>query len=326
MALIRGLLHLLIGALLAWEVLATAYLPVLSEPVRWSLAIAFALFSIWAIWVTRRRWPKLAVVLLFVAFFALWAAIRPSLDRPWRPEVAVLPRVFVAGDVVRLTGVRNFDYRSTDDFTVRYEERQVRLSQLESVDFFVSYWMPGPVAHTFLSFNFAHQPPVSVSIETRPQKGQGYDPIASLFRHYELIYVVGEERDLVRVRTNYRGEDVYLYRTNVSPDMARRLFLVYAQRINDLAERPEFYHLLSNSCTINIVRYANRIGRVGSLDYRLILNGWSDRYLYATGVVNTSMPFEALRESSKINAAAQAAGQAADFSQRIRAGLPAPLP
>lgn len=326
MFLLRGLLHFVVGALLAWEVLALAHLPLVPADMRWPLAAALAAFGIWAIWLTRRRWAKAAVVGVFVVLFGVWSSVRPTLDKNWRPEVAVMPRVFIDGDVIRITGFRNFDYRSATDFTPRHEEREYRLSQLRSVDFFLSYWHVGPVGHTFLSFNFENQPPVSISIETRPQVGEGFDPLASLFRHFELIYVVGDERDLVRVRTNYRHEDVLLYRTRISADAARALFLIYAQRINELAVKPEFYHLLSNSCTINIVRYANRIGRVGPLDIRLVLNGWSDRYLYSTGVIDTSHSFEELRAMSWINKAAQDAGAAPDFSGRIREGLPQPQP
>src|SRR5262245_12804715 len=243
MALLRGMLHVVIGAVLAWEVLALAHLPVVREELRWPLALVVALFCLWAIWWTPWRWPKAAVGVLFLGLFAIWASIHPSLNRPWRPEVAVMPRVSIDGDSIRITGVRNFDYRSTDDFTVRYEERDYRLSQLRSVDFFLSYWRFGPVGHTFLSFNFENEAPLSISIETRPEIGQGFDPLASLFKHFELIYVVGDERDLVRVRTNYRKETVYLYHLNTPIENVRRLLLVYLERINELADRPAFYHL-----------------------------------------------------------------------------------
>src|SRR5947209_19027857 len=113
-----------------------------------------------------------------------------------------------------------------------------------------------------------------------------------MFKQFELIYVVGDERDLVRVRTNYRKETVYLYRLNASADDARRLLLVYLARINELAEHPEWYHLLSNSCTINIVRYANAAGRVGRFDIRHLLNGLIDSYLYHSGLVDTALPFD----------------------------------
>jgi len=239
-----------------------------------------------------------------------------------RPEVAVMPRAAIDGDRVHLTGVRNFDYRSRNDFTVNYEEREILLSHLAGLDFYVSYFTEGPVGHTFVSFIFDNAPPLSISIETRPEVGEGFAPVASLFKQFELIYVVGDERDLVRVRTNYRGEPVYLYRLNTSAEDARRLLLVYLARINELAEHPEFYNLLTNSCTINIVRYANAAGRAGPFDIRHLLNGLIDSYLYHSGRIDTTLPFDELRRRSLINGAAKAADAASDFSDRIRASLP----
>jgi len=233
-----------------------------------------------------------------------------------------MPRATIDGDRVRITGVRDFDYRTRNDFTVRYEEREVQLSHLTGLDFFVSYWSEGPVAHTFVSFTFDNAPPLSISIETRPEVGEGFDPIASLFKQFELIYVVGNERDLVRVRTNYRKETVYLYRLNSPVENVRKLLLVYLERINELADRPEFYHLLTNSCTINIIRYANAAGRTGQFNIRHLLNGLIDSYLYHSGRVDTTLPFEELRRRSLINDVAQAADAALNFSDRIRASLP----
>jgi hypothetical protein len=233
-----------------------------------------------------------------------------------------MPRATIDGDRVRLTGVRNFEYRTRNDFTVRHEEREISLSHLIALDFYISYFMQGPIGHTFLSFIFDNAPPLSISIETRPEVGESFAPVASLFKQFELIYVVGDERDLVGVRTNHRREAVYLYRLNTSADDARRLLLIYLERINQLANRPEFYHLLSNSCTINIVRYANAAGRKGRLDIRHILNGLFDSYLFGSGRIDTTLPFDELRQRSLINDAAQAADGAPDFSQRIRASLP----
>ena len=307
---------------LAWATLAIYYSNLPWAGGRVGLAGAFAAFAVWAVWLSRQWRMSVVAVMLFLGVVAWWITIPPSHDRPWRPEVAVMPRAFIDGDHVRLTGVRDFDYRTRDDFTVRYEEREVLLSHLTALDFYVSYFMSGPVGHTFLSFIFDNAPPLSISIETRPEVGEGFAPIASLFKQFELIYVVGDERDLVRVRTNYRHEAVYLYHLNTSPDDARRLLLVYLTRINELADRPEFYHLLTNSCTINIVRYANAVGRTGRLDIRHMLNGWIDGYLYYSGRIDTALPFEELRRGSLINEAAQAADGRPDFPQRIRATLP----
>jgi hypothetical protein len=152
--------------------------------------------------------------------------------------------------------------------------------------------------------------------------GEGFNPLASMFKQFELIYVVGDERDLVGVRANHRREAVYLYHLNTSAEDARRLLLVYLRRINELADRPEWYHLLSNNCTINIIRYANAAGRKGRFDIRHLLNGLFDSYLYHSGRVDTTLPFEELRRRSLINGVAQAADGAPDFSRRIRAALP----
>jgi Domain of unknown function (DUF4105) len=320
--LIAVIWFLCLAALIAWATLAIYYSKLPSAGLRLALAGAFAAFAVWAFWLSRQRRMSVIAVALFLGVAAWWITIRPSHDRHWRPEVAVMPRAFIDGDRVRISGVRDFDYRSRDDFTVRYQEREVLLSHLTALDFYVSYFVAGPVGHTFLSFIFDNAPPLSISIETRPEVGEGFAPIASLFKQFELIYVVGDERDLVGVRTNQRHEAVYLYRLNASPDDARRLLLVYLARINELADRPEFYHLLTNSCTINIVRYANAAGRSGGFDVRHILNGLVDNYLYYSGRMDTTLPFDELRQRSLINAAAQAADGAPDFSQRIRESLP----
>jgi hypothetical protein len=310
--------------LMAWCTLAIYYSNLPWPELRLAAAICFAAVAVWVLWISRLRSKTLLFLALCLGVIAWWISIPPSHDRPWRPEVGVMPRAIVDGDRVRITGVRNFAYRSRDDFTVRYEDREVQLSHLTGLDFYVSYWSEGIVGHTFLSFLFDNAPPLSISIETRPEVGEGFNPIASLFKQFELIYVVGDEHDLVRVRTNYRKEAVYLYRLNSSPADVRRLLLVYLDRINELADNPEFYHLLSNSCTINIIRYANAAGRTGRFDIRHLLNGLIDSYLYYSGRVDTTLPFEELRRRSQINAVAEAADNAPDFSERIRVGLPNP--
>ena len=308
---------------LVWACLAIYYQAGPWPWLRLVLALLFLAFGIWSLWVASKRYWVWVFAGVFALVLLWWATIRPTNDRLWSTDVAVLPHATIDGDKVHLFNVRNFDYRSRHDFTVRYEDRVVSLSHLTGVDFFVSYWMPGPVGHTFVSFIFDNAPPVNISIETRPEKGQGFDPIASLFKQFELIYVVGDERDLVRVRTNFRHEQVYMYHLYITPEKARRLFLVYLERINELYKHPEFYHLLSNSCTINIVRYANASGREGRVDFRHYLNGLIDGYLYHAGWLNNDLPFTELRQRSNIDQEAQAADKSPNFSEKIRANLPA---
>jgi hypothetical protein len=320
--LLQAVRFLFLALVVAWASLALHFAPLPWAGLRTGLAVAFAAFGIWALWLTRRPQMRWVFAGLYLLVLVGWSFIKPSHEREWRPDVAVMPRATIDGDRVRITGVRNFDYRSRDDFTARHEEREVSLAHLTGLDFFISYWMPGPVGHTFLSFTFDNSPPLNISIETRPEVHEGFDPLASLFKKYELIYVVGEERDIVGVRTNFRGEDVYVYRLRISAEIARQLLRVYLERINQLADRPEFYHLLSNSCTINIVRYANLIGRSGDFDLRHYLNGWVDRYFYDTRLLTTEFHFSELRRRSRVDPAVKASADIVEFSQHIRETVP----
>ena len=289
---------------------------------RLTLAAVFGVFGVWAVWFSYKRSVKLMFVVSWVAVAAWFAVIPPSHYRDWAIPVAVLPHAEIEGDQVTFTGYRNFEFRARRDYDPNYYERTVNLSEIESLDFIVSYWKPGPVAHTWVSFNFENSPPVSISIEIRPEIDERYDPVASIFRQYELIYVVGDERDLIRWRTNYRDEDVYLYRINASKEAVRQLFEVYVERINEIYDRPEWYNLLKSNCALNIIRYANRVGREGGFDIRHLLNGWMDRYFYSVGLVDTSMPFRELRALSRVNDAAMVANEDPDFSKAIRQNLP----
>ena len=202
----------------------------------------------------------------FLVVLTWWWMIPPSDDRDWREEVAVKPRVEIDGDRVLIRNVRNFDFRSRDDFTARYEDREVFLSHLTGVDFFLSFWMEGPVGHTWVSFIFDNAPPVSISIEDPAGRRQKASiRWQSMFKQFELIYVIGDEHDVVGLRTNHRNEETFLYHVQASPEAARRLFLVYLERVNELADQPEWYNLLSNNCTLNIVRYMNRAGQGGQI-------------------------------------------------------------
>src|SRR5690606_35164373 len=155
--------------LLAWMVLAIGFAPLPWPGLRWVLAAAFALLAFPALWRSRRRWHIAVLALAVLAWCAAWASISPSHDWDWRPGTAVMPRVQITRGRVVIHDYRNFEYRSVDDFTPRWETRELSLSKLQRLDFHVSYWRPGPVAHTFVSFVFEDADPVVVSIETRAE-------------------------------------------------------------------------------------------------------------------------------------------------------------
>lgn len=318
----RSAVRLLVALVLVWTTLALYWSNLPFPNIRLAMAIAFAAFATYAILIRPSKRLKRIVACLVAGMMVWWSLIAPSHDREWRREVAVLPHMRLDGDILHVEGLRNFHYRSRSDFDEIYEERTYDLRHLTAADFFVSDWGLGIVGHTFVSFCFDNAKPLCISIEIRPEVGEGFAPVASMFKQHELIYVVGDERDLVGVRTKHRGESVYLHRVRASPPALRRLLEVYVERINELYATPEWYHLLKNNCSINIVRYANAAGRDGRFDWRFLVNGLMDRYLWATGAIDNSMPFEELRKRALINDTANAAIDDPNFSDRIRVGIP----
>jgi Domain of unknown function (DUF4105) len=276
------------------------------------------------IWKRPFRWALALATAGFAVVFLWWNAIPPSVQREWALDVAQVPSTERRGDLLVVHNLRNFDYRSETDFTVRYEDRTYDLSKLTGLDLFLIYWGSPAIAHTILSWQFSDGPPLAISIETRKQKGQEYSAIRGFFKQYELTYVAADERDVVRLRTNYRGEQVYLYRLTTPPATARALLLDYAATMDDLAKRPVFYNALTHNCTTTIRWHARHIGAAQRLDWRLLLNGYADELAYERGLLDTRLPFPELKARSLVNARAKAADQAPDFSRRIREGLPTP--
>jgi hypothetical protein len=258
----------------------------------------------------------------FVLVLAWWLTLQPSNDRDWQPDLAVLAYADLEGNKVTLHNIRNNDYRTETDFEVRHYDKIFDLDKLRSADFYMVYWGSPHMAHTMVSFGFEGGDYLCFSIETRKEKGEGYSAVKGLFRQFELIYVVGEERDLVRLRTNYRkGEDAYLYRLRASPEQIRTFFLAYLQRVNELHRRPEWYSAITHNCTTSI-----RLQRAASdrapWDWRMLVNGYGDQLLYERGMITTNLALAGLKQQAHINARARAADQAADFSRQIRQGVP----
>lgn len=319
---LRLIINLVSVGLVAWGTLAIFWSNLPWPTARLVLAIVFAIFGVWTLWFSRNLRRRRIFAMVFLAVALWWVLIPPSNYRNWRPEVAVLPRAIVNGDHIKITGVRDFQFKSRHEFTEHRITREVLLSDLVGIDFYLSFWAEGVVGHTFLSFIFANSAPLSISIETRPEVGESFKPIASMFKQLELAYLVGSEEDLVGHRVVHRDEEIFLYRLQVSPQSAQDLFLVYLERINHLADNPEWYHLLINNCTINIIRYANAVGRPGGFNIRHLLNGLITSYLYAAGFLDTSLPYLELRARSRITEAVREAYGQPNFSERIRQGLP----
>ena len=253
----------------------------------------------------------------------VWRRQVPRLDRVWQAEVGQLPWAEIKGDEVTLYNIRNFDYRTGTDFTPRWETRTLRLSQLTGVDMFSNYWGSPWMAHPIVSFQFADAPPVCFSIETRKEAGESYSAIGGVYRQYELIYITADERDVIRLRTNYRkGEDSYLYRTSITPERARERFMEYLNTINGLRERPRWYNAITTTCT-TAIRAQHPAGERLPWDWRVLVNGKGDGMLFEqNALITDGLTFADLRPRALINSAALKADQSPDFSRLIREGRP----
>jgi hypothetical protein len=264
----------------------------------------------------------LAFMIPLISFFLM----QPSNDRNWQPDVAQMPYAEISSDKIVVHNVRNCDYITETDYVPRYETRMYDLSKLKSVDLMLTDWGLKYIAHTMISFGFEGDQYLCFSIETRKERGEIYSAVKGFFRQYELIYIAGDEKDLIRLRTNFRvGEDVYLYRLRVgSLDKARNFLMDYISRINQLHENPEWYNALTENCMTSAFRLARKQAAPGSgkWHWSIIANGFADRHIYENGNIDTSLPFDALKKISRINDRALAAGNAPDFSAMIRQGMP----
>lgn len=324
---------LLLGFVMAvgggWGALALAYSGPSTETVRTALAAAFAVATLVAVLALLfRRWRGCALVaylLMFVVLLVWWSGLEPSNERDWQTDVAVLPRATIEGDLVTVHNIRNFDYRSETDYTPAYYDRRFDLRKLEGVDLVAVYWMGPAIAHVFLSFAFAGGEHLAISIETRKEMGEAYSTLKGFFRQYELYYVVGDERDLIRLRTNYRHdppEDVYVYRMQGSLENGRRLFREYMHQINGLNTTPEFYNTLTTNCTTNIWLNSRVNAEHLPFSWKILASGYVPEYLHEHGrLANGDEPFPQIQQRAHVNPRAHAANMAADFSRRIRAAV-----
>ncbi|MBL8745783.1 MAG: DUF4105 domain-containing protein [Phycisphaerae bacterium] len=310
--------------LVAWAAGALYYDLPAPPTLRSTAAILWLTVAILAPILARpRRWAILGAVALFVAIVAWWLSISPRNDRDWQPDVAQLARATFDGDRVTIENVRNCDYRTETDYDPRWETRTYHLADLRGVDAFITTWGSPWMAHPILSFDFGEGGHLCFSIETRKERGESYSAIGGLYRQYELIYIAADERDVIRLRTNFRkGEEVYRYRLLVTPDVARSRLLGYLRRINELAQRPEFYNALTTNCTTSIRMQADPNQRQ-PFDYRMLLNGTIDELFYERGLIDRSRPFQVTKAEAHINQRANRAGDAPDFSELIRDPEPA---
>lgn len=245
---------------------------------------------------------------------------RPSHDRRWKPSLAILPYAEFSGNSITIRNIRDCRYRTEDDYDVRHYDLTFGLDEIRTVDFIVVPFQNAPLlAHTMLSFGLANGEHFIVSIEARLEQHEEYSAIGGSSRQFELIYVIGSEQDLIPLRTQVREADVYIYRTNATSDQAQDLLVDILARVNEIARQPEFYDILTNNCTTNLVRHYNRVSPSRfPMDIRVILPGLSDRLAYQLGIIESNGSFEEVKARAHANPRAILFASDPNFSQKIR--------
>jgi len=269
------------------------------------------------------RWVAALCLMGFCSVLAWWLGLKPSNDGHWQPNSERTAWVEMDGDRVTIHNLRNCDYRTETDYANCWGDRTLYLSEIRAADLFLTNWGIRFASHPIVSFQFGENEHVAFSIEARYKAGQTYSTILGFFRQYGLIFVAADERDVIRLRTNYRkDEEVFLYRVHVEPEIARAMFLTYVTYLNQLKDHPEWYNELTRNCTTTLQKpLAADVSNPQPWNYQFILNGTLDELLYDRGrLVAGGLQFPELKQREHINGAARAANGSPDFSALIRAG------
>lgn len=310
-----------------WGALAIWYKLPLPDAPRVLISAGFALsgLAVIAAHFSTRSIPALGIyAALFVGLLLWWGTIKPPSDGNWSPDVARQVTGRIEGDLLTLSNVREFDWREPEDVAPFWTTRTYDLTQLKSVDMFLSYWAGPEMAHLILSFGFEGDQYLAWSVEVRREIDGGFSPIADFFKGNTLVIVAASEADVVGVRSNIRGEDVQLFRLRPSKDVARALLEEYVQDANDLAQTPVWFNSVTTNCTTVVLKMMKAVGNGVPFDWRLIVNGYLPDYGYDRGTLNTDYPLAELRRLGQIAPRAREAGLGPQFSAVIRQGVPVP--
>jgi hypothetical protein len=318
-ALVSGVIYVVTTAVVVWTAGALYYDVGRASRFAWVLIFIWiaAVVTLLVAWSPLWK-PFLLVMALFGLFLSWWFSQQPSNDRNWDPTTALLPKIEISEDAITIVNLRDTEFQVNDICVPFYDTRNFRLSQLCGLDVLLSIWGKPQMSHPIFIFDFGVDGRVGFSIEVRYRQGQKYRLLPSLYRQHELIYLVCDERDLLLRRTKHSQEqDVYLYRITATQQEVLRFFMEYVEQVNDLIDSPRWYHGLTTNCTTSI--YAQREGEM-IWDWRLMFNGKVDQMLYDRQRLDRSIPFETLKQESRVNEIANQAPQE-NFGDFLRSEL-----
>jgi hypothetical protein len=312
---------LLVPFLILWGTIAITFSNLPGDLLRQSLALLFGLASL-LMFLFIKDLKKALKVLCAASTVLLvhYMFIAPSNDRNWLADVAIMPEIDFEGDIAKVNNIRFFKYRSNTDYDIEYDNEKFDLRMITGTDLFISYWdgLQG-IAHTFVSFRFADGKTLCVSVEVRREKEESYSTAKGFFKQFELIYVIGNERDIVKVRTNFRSEETFMYPMTLTREQSQAFCRSLLKGANDLNTNPKFYNTFGQNCTTTLIDHMNDIDGINiGFNQKLLLNGVSDHFAYEMGGINNDIPFALLKSSCYISDIAKKLGNDINFSKKIR--------
>lgn len=264
----------------------------------------------------------LLLILIAIVLWVIFLSVKtPSNQANWQLQFQVLPSVKLDGDTIIIKNVRDFRYN--DDETIResrYLDQRYQLSELKHAWFGLSHFGKNGLAHVFMSFEFSDDKFLVVSIEARLEDKHvdGYSPIKGLFRGYTKTIVLATEQDVIGLRTHIREEPLNLYKLEVPELYTKPLLLNFLREAEVLNRKPTFYNTLFDNCMTGLLAQSDQFRRFSSwLDMRIILPGNSDQIAYELDYIDTSKPFNQVRDRALIDPSKTDIGDA-DFSLKIR--------
>ncbi len=286
----------------------------------YALPVLIAGMVLWASTMgAKRAWAVLGIMVVMVAVG--WAQVHPLQNRDWAPELSRGVQANIDGSVVQLKNVRDFRWRTRDDGKARWITKTVDLDKLEHVDFIRTTWASEAIAHTMISFGFSDGQYVVFSAEIRREKHEKFSELGGFFKKFELVLIGATEEDIVKLRTHARNEDVSIYRLTMTPEQRRSLFLSYVGLGNDLAAQPRWYQTITTNCTTVIWKLARAVAPGLPMDWRILLSGYTQDYLYDLGVIAHDRPLDEIKAKAHVTEKARALPDGADYSVAIRQGL-----
>lgn len=321
------ILFLVVAFCTFWATMAFWFKLPGTEIVRWCAIGAFGglgLATLVAIFKSV-RWRWLSVFgLCMIGIVGWWNTLTPPADGDWPAEVARQVSGTIEGDTLTLQNVRAFDWRTTEDYTENWVTRSYDLSQIDSVDMFLSFWSGPSIGHFMLSFGFADGKYLTFSNEVRRSKGSSFSPLADFFKANPIIMIASEETDIVGLRSNVRKERVQIFRIKSNPDNRRAFVEAYVTAANKLKQEPHWFNSVFTNCSTSAVLLARHIGAKLPRDWRLIVNGYMPDYLYERDALDTDVSLADLFRLGDITKRANAAGLTNGYSTAIRDGVPTP--